>query len=455
MGHLCAHLGRSSAAGLGRLGVSNTTRGCVATASKWRQLPINSEAAAKKKPSKKKNHPDLPLALPGPYQQTLKRSFTVGGLGLHTAQYAYVRVRPAHAGEGRYFVRVPDGTNSGRFQMEEMFEVSRGELGVNDHMLDPDTEAMKVQLFTDYLRAEDDGEFDGTFHQYLEQMRNGAVSEQIEAEIAAAVDEPVQGRSDQEPHVLATLEYAEDGLQYFSRLNSGGCTVQGAEHLLAALEASGVDNARIEIEGGTEIPIIDGSTVGWCMEVERAGLRMANYQDRDKIRKVAFAPKDIITVREGDAFIQLVPGNQQCVTVGIDYHSVAPIVGKQWITWCPSDDETLFRWEFAPARTFAPSVDHLSEMRRAGLVKGGTSDCAVVAHGDRWYDNTFVRFFDDEPVRHAVCDLVGDLSLLGVGGSAGLPLGHVIAYKPDHGLHVRFLRALKQACRDEDLAPVG
>lgn len=47
------------------------------------------------------------------------------------------------------------------------------------------------------------------------------------------------------------------------------CRVQGAEHLLAALEGMGVDNARIEIEGGNEVPIIDGSALGWVIEIHR------------------------------------------------------------------------------------------------------------------------------------------------------------------------------------------
>jgi len=52
-------------------------------------------------------------------QQTLRRSFTVGGIGLHTGEYAIVRVRPAHAGQGRYFVRVPPGTNEHLWQLEQ------------------------------------------------------------------------------------------------------------------------------------------------------------------------------------------------------------------------------------------------------------------------------------------------------------------------------------------------
>lgn len=379
----------------------------------------------------------------------------MGGLGLHTAQYAYVRVCPAFAGEGRYFVRVPEGTNSGRFQMEELLEIPRSEFGAYDHILDPDEEALRVQLFDEFLEAEDQGEFEGTFREYLLEVHNFKLATLIAEEQSSVKDEPVTQRGENEAYVLASVETSVQGLQHCSALRSPSLEVSGVEHLLAALEACGVDNARIEIEGGSEVPVLDGSTVGWCVEVETAGLRMASYGDRDKIRKVAYAPKDVITVREGDAFVQLLPGPQQCVTVGIDHAADAPIVGKQWMSWCPSDDEAAFRWEIAPARFFAPSIEYLMELRRQGFVKGGTSDCCVMAYGERWYDNTMVRYFDDEPVRHAIANLVGDLSLLGVGGASGLPLGHVVAYKADHALVNKFLRALKQSCSDEDLTPIG
>lgn len=60
-----------------------------------------------------------PLTQPAAHQQTLRRSFTVGGIGLHTGEYAIVRVMPAFAGEGRYFVRVPCGTNEHEWEVEQ------------------------------------------------------------------------------------------------------------------------------------------------------------------------------------------------------------------------------------------------------------------------------------------------------------------------------------------------
>ena len=58
-----------------------------------------------------------PPLQPADYQQTLRRSFVLGGIGAHTGEFAVVRVRPALAGEGRYFVQVPKGTNSSLWQV--------------------------------------------------------------------------------------------------------------------------------------------------------------------------------------------------------------------------------------------------------------------------------------------------------------------------------------------------
>lgn len=61
-----------------------------------------------------------------------------------------------------------------------------------------------------------------------------------------------------------------------------------------------------------------------------------------------------------------------------------------------------------------------------------------------------LRFSDDEPARHRIVDLIGDLSLAATGGSAGLPVGHVVAFNADHDLHVKFVRALVEKTGADD-----
>lgn len=69
-------------------------------------------------------------------------------------------------------------------------------------------------------------------------------------------------RSESEPYVPASAQYAE-GTAVQTVLRRGEAEVRGVEHLLAALEACGVDNCRIEIEGGREVPVVEGAAVGW------------------------------------------------------------------------------------------------------------------------------------------------------------------------------------------------
>jgi len=115
-------------------------------------------------------------------------------------------------------------------------------------------------------------------------------------------------------------------------------------------------------------------------------------------------------------------------------------------------------------------VQALTAMQAEGLLKGGSEGCSIVAYGDRWYNPDSVRFFDDEPVRHKLLDILvrtgavklpkhlqtlrrhqwltglhitqGDISLLATGGNWGLPRGHIVAYQATHALHVEFIRAL-------------
>lgn len=71
-------------------------------------------------------------------------------------------------------------------------------------------------------------------------------------------------------------------------------------------------------------------------------------------RKIA-SPQEPVTVRQDDAFITFFPEDTQRLTYGIDYSYDCEVIGKQWFTWAPAEDNH-FRWEIAPARTFATSV---------------------------------------------------------------------------------------------------
>uniref|UniRef100_UPI001145DD45 UDP-3-O-acyl-N-acetylglucosamine deacetylase n=1 Tax=Anaplasma marginale TaxID=770 RepID=UPI001145DD45 len=99
-----------------------------------------------------------------------------------------------------------------------------------------------------------------------------------------------------------------------------------------------------------------------------------------------------------------------------------------------------FAAEIAPARTFA-LAEQIEQLRSAGLIKGGTLENALVA-GDRGWLNPPLRFAN-EPVRHKLLDLVGDLSLLG----SSLPVAHFLAYKASHKLHVKLAKTIAEGKR--------
>ena len=84
------------------------------------------------------------------------------------------------------------------------------------------------------------------------------------------------------------------------------------------------------------------------------------------------------------------------------------------------------------------SSSSASPLRAQGLIRGGSLDSALVCDASRWINGPLR--FADEPVRHKLLDLVGDLALL----RGGLPRAHVVAYKASHRLHVRLARALEE-----------
>ncbi len=223
-------------------------------------------------------------------------------------------------------------------------------------------------------------------------------------------------------------------------LASRGRAVATVEHLLAALEACGVDNARVESQGSGEVPILDGSAAPFVEAIALAGVAPARARRGGRTRaRLALRLAAPVCVGDGDAFVAYVPGPVTRLSVGVDFPD--EVIGRQWVTWAPGAD-AHFYGAVAPARTFTTRA-LLAAARAAGLVRGGTLRCALVADGDRWV-NPPARMAQ-EPCRHKLLDLIGDLSLAARPGHAGLPLGHVTAYRAGHALHARFVAALTQA----------
>jgi UDP-3-O-acyl N-acetylglucosamine deacetylase len=222
-------------------------------------------------------------------------------------------------------------------------------------------------------------------------------------------------------------------------------SVSTVEHLLAALEACGVDNARIEAQGSGEAPILDGSAARWVEAIALAGVKPARGRRGGQPRaRRALRLSAPLCVGDGEAFVSYIPGPLTRLSVGIDFTPHAAIIGRQWATWCPFSDAHFYA-AVAPARTFTP-MPQLRAAREAGLIRGGSLDCALVADGTRWVNPP--ERMAAEPATHKLLDLLGDVALAATPGQAGLPLGHITAYRAGHALHARFVAALAAAARD-------
>jgi UDP-3-O-acyl N-acetylglucosamine deacetylase len=203
--------------------------------------------------------------------------------------------------------------------------------------------------------------------------------------------------------------------------------VSTVEHLLSALSGCAIDNCLIRVEG-PEVPALDGSSLPFCVAVEQAG-----FLEQDEERQW-FELDEPVWVEQNGSHLLAIPAEQLRVTYGIDF--AHPVLGQQ-IFSAPVTRES-YRQEIAPARTFG-FLREIEELRRRGLALGGGMDNALVIAEDGYLSP--LRFAD-EPVRHKVLDLLGDLALLGA------PLrAHVIGLKTSHGLNVRLVEAIQNKRR--------
>ena len=228
----------------------------------------------------------------------------------------------------------------------------------------------------------------------------------------------------EKPIIPADLTWVREAM-LSTELGEPGATVRTVEHLLATLVALDIDDLRIEING-PEVPLLDGSALAWLTAIAKVGLKPQSESNGNQ--KIVIT--EPLTCQMDDAFVAAFPCANTRFSYGVDY-PYAPI-GKQWFTWQPDQED--FATAIAPARTFG-FADQIEKLRQAGLIKGGSLENALVCDQEKWL-NPPLRF-PDEPVRHKLLDLVGDLSLLGK-----LPQAHFVAYKASHKLHTQLAQKI-------------
>ncbi len=206
-------------------------------------------------------------------------------------------------------------------------------------------------------------------------------------------------------------------------LDLNGKRVSTVEHLLASLIGAGLTHVHIEITG-SEIPLLDGSAIGWIEEIKKVG--MINSTTSPRPRPEISSP---IFFSQGESVIFAMPSKKLKIIGLIDFPYKA--IGQQMFSIELSPNN--FVKEIAPARTFG-FLDQLEELKKAGLIKGGALENALVCNGDSWV-NPPLRFAN-EPVRHKLLDLIGDLAFV------GLPRAQIFVYKGSHSLHAEFAASL-------------
>lgn len=205
-------------------------------------------------------------------------------------------------------------------------------------------------------------------------------------------------------------------------LSLGRRRLATVEHLLAALAGTGLTHVEIRA-GGPEVPLLDGSALPWVEAIAAAGLHPLPAGAE---RRVLDRP---LSVHSSGGFVTALPASAPHLGAAIEF--AQPAIGRQVFS-LPLTPEA-FVAEIAPARTFG-LLSQVEQLRAAGLIQGGALDNALVCDGAHWL-NPPLRFAD-EPVRHKILDLLGDLALV------GLPCAQVFAFRGSHRLHTDLAAAL-------------
>jgi len=253
-----------------------------------------------------------------------------------------------------------------------------------------------------------------------------------------------------QPIVKADVDYVVDTARG-TTLEHNGARVSTVEHLLAALVGGGVDNVLIELDG-PEIPIMDGSSQPFLEAIENVGIL-----DQDA-KKIYYSIDTNISYYDEAKKVEMValPAVDYRVTCLIDFNS--PVLGTQHANLKGMQE---FKKEIAPCRTFC-FLHELEYLISNNLIKGGDINNAIVVVDRPISEEELSRLatsfqreqisvqregilnnielrFANEPARHKLLDVIGDLALIGYPIKA-----HIIANRPGHASNVEFARKIKQ-----------
>ncbi len=253
-----------------------------------------------------------------------------------------------------------------------------------------------------------------------------------------------------QPVVKADVDFVVDTSRG-TTIEYNGARVSTIEHTMAALVGLGVDNVLIEISG-PEVPILDGSSREFMDAIESAGI------EEQEARRIVYSIDSNIHYYDPVKKVDMLalPSNDYQITALIDFNS--PVLGTQHAAL---KNLAEFRTEIGPCRTFC-FLHELEYLLDNNLIKGGDLSNAIVVV-DKVVEqselerlakvfnkqkievkqegilNNIQLHFPNEPARHKLLDVVGDLALAGHAFKA-----HIIANRPGHATNVEFARRIKQ-----------
>jgi UDP-3-O-[3-hydroxymyristoyl] N-acetylglucosamine deacetylase/3-hydroxyacyl-[acyl-carrier-protein] dehydratase len=239
-------------------------------------------------------------------------------------------------------------------------------------------------------------------------------------------------------------------------ISQNGASVSTVEHVMASLVGMDLDNVLIKVDG-PETPIMDGSAILFVEALEETGVVLQNAD-----REYYTIPHNI-TYTEPDRKVEIVamPLDDYRFTCMIDYNS--PVLGSQH---AGISSIAEFKKEIASCRTFC-FLHELEYQLQNNLIKGGDLNNAIVivdkevnkeelAHLAKIFNRSAIEVapqgilnnmelrYQNEPARHKLLDMIGDLALVGVHLK-----GHIMAARPGHAANVAFAKKIKAAIRKE------
>jgi len=258
-----------------------------------------------------------------------------------------------------------------------------------------------------------------------------------------------------EPTIPAKIKFVV-ATNRSTTLGRGKATVMTVEHLLSALIGMEIDNAILEVSG-VEVPILDGSARMFIELLEQAG-RIEQEAERKKF--VIKEPLTFVDEESGAEFMAF-PAEKYQITSMIDFDS--EVLGQQFAELTDIKD---FKTDFAACRTFV-FLREVAYLAGQNLIKGGDLDNAIVivdevlsekemlslatkldrptlSVTDKGILNNTALKYNNEPARHKLLDVIGDLALLGV------PIcGKIIAKKPGHRVNTEFVKLLNKKYQEQ------